>query len=383
MAQAHDAADVPQSRGSVPRNDEPLLLTILHSLPGAALVCSADGRILALNAATESLFGYTREQLTGRAVETLVPQRIRDRHVEHRKSYAADPRTRRMGERFNLVGVRADGTEFPAAVSLGHFADDNGTVTIALVDNMSEFRTRDPMIVQMNDRLSRDVAMLEEANRELEAFSYSVSHDLRAPLRAIDGFSHLLEADYADLLGEHGRNFIAHIRDSAQRMGLLIDDLLNLARVSRSELARRPVDLSALAREVASVLQERAADRAIECNIATGIRTVGDAGLLHIVLENLFGNAFKFTKGRAPARIDFGEQNIDGTAALFVRDNGVGFDMAYAGKLFRPFQRLHSEREFPGTGIGLALVQRIIKKHGGRVWVDAASGRGACFYFTV
>jgi len=383
MEQAGEVAEIRPVRAVAPRAGRTVLETILHSIPDAAIVCDSSGRITELNAAAETLFGYRRDDLIGQTIELLVPRRLRQAHAVHRKDFAVAPQTRRMGERFNLFAVRADGSEFQVAVSLGHFSDDNGTATIALIDNLSAYRLRDPMVAQMNERLKQDVAELAEANRELEAFSYSVSHDLRAPLRAIDGFSHLLQTDYAAELGGTGKSYIAHIRDAAQRMGLLIDDLLNLSRVSRSELARRPVDLTALAREVVSVLRERAGDRALECTIAEDIAAEGDAGLLRIVLENLLGNAFKFTKGRPDARIDFGQQMIDGRRAYFVRDNGVGFDMAYAGKLFRPFQRLHSERAFPGTGIGLALVHNIVKKHGGKVWADAAPGGGACFYFIV
>ncbi|WP_437123444.1 sensor histidine kinase [Tistlia consotensis] len=220
-------------------------------------------------------------------------------------------------------------------------------------------------------------------NRELEAFSYSVSHDLRAPLRAIDGFSQALLEDCGEQLDEEGRGHLNRVRQAAQRMGLLIDDLLRLSRVARAELAPEAVDLGALALEVVEGLRSASPERAVEVEIARDLTARGDPRLLRIALENLIGNAWKFTAGRTPARIELGRCEQDGKPAFFVRDNGVGFDMTYAGQLFRAFQRLHDARSFPGTGIGLATVQRIVHKHGGAVWAEAATNEGATFYFTL
>jgi signal transduction histidine kinase len=224
---------------------------------------------------------------------------------------------------------------------------------------------------------------LERKNRELEAFSYSVSHDLRAPLRSIDGFSQVLLEDQFDRLDADGQRHLQQVRKSAQRMGELIDDLLELSRVGRAELHRAEVDLSALAREVASELQRREPERALELVIQPGLHADADARLLRIVFENLLGNAWKFTRKVPSARIEVGRAGNGAGAALFVRDNGAGFAMSYADKLFRPFQRLHTEAEFPGTGIGLATIQRIIDRHGGRAWAEGEVGRGAAFYFTL
>ena len=224
---------------------------------------------------------------------------------------------------------------------------------------------------------------LERKNKELEAFSYSVSHDLRAPLRAIDGFSRALVDDCSDSLDERGRNYLHRVRAAAQRMGELIDDLLQLSRVGRTELQKQRVDLSALARSVAADLQRVEPERSVQFLIPEGVTADGDRGLLQAVLENLLGNAWKFTGTAGEAAIEFGAVERDGAPAYFVRDNGVGFDMAYAGKLFAPFQRLHSETKFPGTGIGLATVHRIIERHGGRVWAESAVGRGATFFWSL
>jgi signal transduction histidine kinase len=238
-------------------------------------------------------------------------------------------------------------------------------------------------IQELNERLSRDNAELQALNKELEAFSYSVSHDLRAPLRAIDGFSQALLEDQAERLDESGRDSLMRVRRAAQRMGVLIDDLLKLARITRAELSVDDIDLSALAREIVEDLQAHAPQRRAEFVIASGLGARGDPRLVRVALENLLSNAWKFTAGREPARIEFGATVADGGPAYFVRDNGIGFDMAYAEKLFGAFQRLHDSHRFPGTGVGLATVQRIIHKHGGRVWAQAENDKGATFYFTL
>jgi signal transduction histidine kinase len=225
---------------------------------------------------------------------------------------------------------------------------------------------------------------LETINKEIESFSYSVSHDLRAPLRAIDGFSQALIEDFADKLDDRGQDYLRRVRHGAQRMALLIDDMLNLSRVTRAEFRREEVDLTALAREVAAELRRAYPDREVELSVGEELRVLGDARLLRIAIENLLGNAWKFTRERSPARIELGGlPHPDGPPAYFVRDNGVGFDMEYSDNLFGAFQRLHNVREFPGTGIGLATVQRVVRKHGGKVWAEGEVDKGATFYFTL
>ena len=222
------------------------------------------------------------------------------------------------------------------------------------------------------------------ANRELEAFSYSVAHDLRAPLRSIDGFAQALVEDYGNVIDERGQKYLRFLRESAQQMAQLIDDLLTLSRVTRSELERERVDLSRLARVAINKLRTSQPDRQVEVIIADGMEAEGDARLLAIVFDNLASNAWKFTsKKRGPVHIEFGTLDKDGQLVYFVRDNGAGFNMAYAGKLFGVFQRLHTTKEFEGAGIGLATVQRVVRRHGGRVWADGEVDRGATFYFTL
>jgi len=221
------------------------------------------------------------------------------------------------------------------------------------------------------------------ANKELEAFSYSVSHDLRAPLRSIDGFSQALLEDHADKLDPSGKNQLQRVRLATQRMSVLIDDLLNLSRVTRTPMRRERLDLSALARSIAEEVQKADLTRHVEFVIADGLVAEGDWRLLRVVMENLLGNAWKYTSAHERARIEFGASQQHGRCAFFVRDDGAGFDPRYADRLFGAFQRLHGANEFPGSGIGLATVQRILRRHGGEVWAEAAVEKGATFYFTL
>jgi light-regulated signal transduction histidine kinase (bacteriophytochrome) len=226
------------------------------------------------------------------------------------------------------------------------------------------------------------VDALERKNRELEAFSYSVSHDLRSPLRSIDGFSQALLEDCADKLDAKAADYLRRVRTAAQRMGQLIDDLLELSRVGRADLSGGRISLSEIARAVTMDLQKRDPDRQVDIEIQDGLEADADRRLLRIALENLLGNAWKFTAKVAHARIQFGGEQARGCFVYFVRDNGAGFDMNYANRLFQPFQRLHSADDFPGTGIGLATVYRILDRHGGRVWAEGSVGGGATVYFT-
>ncbi|HEY6877280.1 MAG TPA: ATP-binding protein, partial [Polyangiales bacterium] len=253
--------------------------------------------------------------------------------------------------------------------------DDEGTL-YAVARDVTDAR-------MVTDQLRLAKATADSANRELESFCYTVAHDLRAPLRSIDGFSQALIEDYADKLDDEGKQYLARLRGGAQRMAHLIDDLLSLSRLSRAELVSDRVDLSRLAHGILSRLREQQPDRAVALKIEPNLHAQGDGNLLQNALENLIGNAWKFTRNRADARIEVGQTTVDGARAFFVRDNGAGFDMAYAHKLFGAFQRLHSVSEFEGTGIGLASVARIIHRHGGRIWTQAEVGKGATFYFTL
>jgi signal transduction histidine kinase len=265
--------------------------------------------------------------------------------------------------------------------------DEIGALIRTFNEMLAQIQERDAALRESHLLLERRVEErtreLAAANKELEAFSYSVSHDLRSPLRAIDGFSRTLLEDYSGkVLDEQGTHYLTRVRVGTRRMSELIDDLLHLARVTRADLARVNVDVTALARGIAAELARSDPERQLEMKIEDGLRVNADPHLLKIVLENLMGNAWKFTARTPHARIAVGRATDD-SRALFVRDNGAGFDMTYADKLFGVFQRLHANSEFEGTGIGLATVHRIIVRHGGRIWAEAAVGQGATFHFTL
>lgn len=235
----------------------------------------------------------------------------------------------------------------------------------------------------LEELVKEGTAELEAANRELEAFSYSVSHDLRSPLRSVFGFSQVLLEDYSDKLDEEGKDALQRIQAATLKMGQIIDDMLNLSRVSRAEMKREQVDLSEIARNIADELGKTQPERQVELAITDGLRAHGDKRLLSLALENLLSNAWKFTKNRKRAVIEFGLARDDDESAYFIRDNGVGFDRAYSDKLFSPFQRLHKTAEYPGTGIGLATVKRIIERHGGHIRIEGELDKGAAVYFTL
>lgn len=246
---------------------------------------------------------------------------------------------------------------------------------------------RENEIRGMNAELERRVAQrteqLEATNRELESFAYAVSHDLRAPLRSMSGFSQLLQENPSEALDDKSRHYLQRINDASRRMSALIEDLLSLSRISRSELAVRPVDLTQLITEVATTVRERHPDRTVELRIEPDMSVQGDTRLLRIAIENLLDNAWKYTQHTERPQVTVGSQLDEEGRVYFVRDNGVGFDMAYSSKLFGPFQRLHADSQYPGTGIGLVTVQRILARHGGRIWVHAELNCGATFYFTL
>jgi signal transduction histidine kinase len=268
-----------------------------------------------------------------------------------------------------------------------HSRDEVGQLVDTFNEMLGRIQNQNQQLQQARDELEQRVAdrtaQLEVANKELESFSYSVSHDLRAPLRSIDGFSQALFEDYGDRLDDQGRGDLQRVRNATQRMAQLIDDMLNLSRVTRGEMRRENVDLSAMAKSIAEELAKAEPGRQVEVVIAPQITTEGDSRLLRVVVENLLRNAWKFTGKQSSARIEFGTQANNGKLVYFVRDNGAGFDMAYAAKLFGAFQRLHAMTDFAGTGVGLATVQRIVHRHGGRVWAEGKVDQGATFYFTL
>ena len=362
-----------------------LLQAVIESTPDAILVKDLQGRYLMINSAVASIQGKPKSAILGRDDSELFGLEMGLPIMETDHRIMARGETEIIEEDILIGGSLRT---YLSTKSVWQDAPGNVIGLIVIARDITERKRTEREIRELNQNLECRViertAELEAANKELEAFSYSVSHDLRAPLRGIDGFSQTLLERYVDKLDEKGKHYLQRIRAGTQRMGELIDDLLMLSRVTRSEMHRTKVDLSALAQEIAAELRETQPERQVEFAIAPGLVVNGDARLLRVMLENLLNNAWKFTSNRIQTCIEFNViLQVDARVAYFVRDNGAGFNMAYANKLFGAFQRLHSTTQFPGTGIGLATVQRIIHRHGGRVWAEGAVEQGATFYFTL
>jgi PAS domain S-box-containing protein len=345
------------------------------------VISNLDGTIEYVNSAFERLTGFTAPETIGQKPHILKSGRHPQQYYENlwKTILAGRPW---LGI---LVNRKKDGQLYFAETSITPIFSSQHQIThfVAVQKDITERKHAEETVLRLNESLQRRTAEMEVVNKELEAFCYSVSHDLRAPLRSIDGFAQAILEDYLDKLDAPGRDYLQRVRAATQRMGMLIDDLLNLSRVTRSEILREGVDLSNLARVIAEDLQKTQPERRVEFAIAPKLEAKGDTRLLRLALENLLGNAWKFTSKHQNARIEFGSAAHDGTTAYFVRDDGAGFDSTYAGRLFGAFQRLHAMTEFPGTGVGLATVQRIIHRHGGRVWAEGALEQGATFYFTL
>jgi PAS domain S-box-containing protein len=348
-----------------------MYIALLDAAPDAMVCVDAEGRITLVNAQVERLFGYPREELEGQLVEMLVPEAARAVHPQRRAGYVADPVARPMGAGMQLTGRRRDGSTFPAEISLSAIDTDEGTLVTAAVRDVT-------------DRL-RQQDELQRANKNLKAFTYSVAHDLRTPLRGLNGFSEALVEEYGEVLGETGRGYAGRIQAASEKMGTLIDELLHLSQVSSTGMNLVSVDLGAEVVAIALELQSGEPGRRVDFVIQRPVEARADRSLIQTVLRNLVDNAWKFTSGRDDASIEFATTTTadDGVFCCYVRDNGAGFDPAYVHKLFQPFQRLHTTSEYPGTGIGLASVRQIVERHGGRVWAEGAVGEGATFYFTL
>ncbi|HKV06256.1 MAG TPA: PAS domain S-box protein [Candidatus Acidoferrales bacterium] len=368
---------------TIRKRQEEKFRSLLESAPDAMVIVNQEGDIQLVNTQTEKLFGYSRQELLGQPVEILVPPRFQAHHVANRRGYSQAPRTRSMGAGLELYGRRKDGAEFPVEISLSPLQTDEGTLVSSAIRDVTDRRQTEERIRRLNSELTQKLAELSNANKELESFSYSVSHDLRAPLRHIDGFTRILKEEHSTELSEEGRGYLDRVLEAVTRMGQLVDDLLNLARIGRRELAPQRTKLDDLVRRAIAELPAEAEARNIEWRIGPLPGADCDPGLLTLVFTNLLSNAVKFTRNVQAAVIEVGTRDADGKSAIFVRDNGVGFDPKYADKLFGVFQRLHRQEDFEGTGVGLATVQRIIRRHGGEVWAESELGQGATFLFTI
>jgi PAS domain S-box-containing protein len=356
---------------------------LMESAPDAMVIVDHHGHIVLANSRTESLFGYPRAELLNQPIETLIPPRFRDRHTGHRDGFLAEPRTRPMGAGLELFGLRSDGSEFPVEISLSPLTTEEGVFVTAAIRDITDHKHKEEQIQKLNVELHTRVLELAASNKELESFSYSVSHDLRAPLRQIDGFSKILQDSTAGTLSPEARECLNEIRQGTVRMGRLVDDLLNFSRLGRQEIKRQRVDLNLLVGDVIADLGSEVAGREVQWCVGRLSPVDCDPQLIRQVFRNLLSNALKFTRTRNPAVIEAGESLHNGQPIFWIKDNGVGFDMKYADKLFGVFQRLHLQEEFEGTGVGLANVQRIVLKHGGRVWAEAKLNEGASFFFTL
>lgn len=358
---------------------------MFNSITDAVMFVDIDRRIVMNNPAARTIFGYSDEELLGNTTQILYARK-QDYLDQGRLRYTSDAVT--QSGSYEARYKRKDGSLFWAETLGTQVKNANGEIIgfIGLVRDISKRKQAEEEIKKHREHLEELVNErtheLQAINKELEAFSYSVSHDLRAPLRAIDGFSEALQEDYTNILDDNGKHLLSRVRKNAHHMAELIDDLLQLSRITRAELKLQQVDLSELAKACIQRLREASPSRIIKVSITPGLNTLGDKTLVSAALENLLNNAWKYTGKNEHASIEFGSLNQNGETVYYIKDNGVGFSMQYYDKLFSAFQRLHKGSDFDGTGIGLATVQRIIHRHGGTIWARSELNKGATFYFT-
>jgi PAS domain S-box-containing protein len=360
---------------------------IVDAALDAVIIMDAAGIITDWNHSAEVVFGWPAVEVLGlKVADLIVPPQHRAAHLRGLERFRATGAGPILGQRTEMTALHRDGREFPVELTVTptHLAD--GWQFCAFLRDISERQAGEREIKRLNEELEGRVAERTDAlatvNQDLEAFTYSVSHDLRAPLRHVSSFVRILVDEFRDTLDPKAQHYLKRIEDGAQRMSQLVDDLLTLARVGKQDLQLRATPLLPLVERIIIALKTETADRHIDWQVGELPVVECDAGLMGVVLTNLLSNAVKYTRPRKQALIEMGQTACDGTEVLFVRDNGVGFDMKYADKLFGVFQRLHRAEEFDGTGVGLATVQRIVHKHGWKIWAEAGIDQGATFFFT-
>jgi PAS domain S-box-containing protein len=362
-----------------------LAASVFDNALDGIIITDEDFRIVAVNRAFTAITGYSAEEAIGNSPRMLRSGRQDEAFYETMR--------RALRETGNWQGEiwdkRKDGMDYCEHLSISAVHGERGEITnyCAVFADITPRKTAETKLLRLNAELEARVAQrtaaLDHANKELEAFSYSVSHDLKAPLRHIAGFSGLLLNQNYEQLDSKGKDYLQRIVTSSTHMGKLIDDLLNLSRVTLQPLSARPVDLSAIAHQISSALAEASPQRHVEISIAPNLTACADPGLMRVVMDNLIGNAWKYSAKSAQACIEIGSMNRDGDTVFYVRDNGAGFSMEYAHKLFMPFQRLHHADQFEGTGIGLTTVKRIIERHQGKIWIESAVNTGTTAFFTI
>jgi signal transduction histidine kinase len=393
MTDAVEARDRAEQISKALKSSEVFNQALIANSPIGISVRSRTGDLLSSNTAWRNIWALSEEEYQGMLKEKSDELRFDERDVILLPYQEQVRQVYEQGGFLSLSDLktlyfRPGNAEWVSQYYYG-IMDDQGQVdrVVTLTEDITARKWAEGEIRTLNTELEQRViqrtAQLEAANKELEAFSYSVSHDLRAPLRGIDGWSLALLEDHGSQLDEQAKTYLQRVRSETQRMGQLIDDLLQLSRLTSTEMNPRKVNLSALAGTIAARLQKAQPERQVKFVIQPRLNANGDARLLEIALTNLLGNAFKFTGKTPQARIEFGQTEVEGRRAFFVGDNGAGFDMALAKKLFGAFQRMHKASDFPGTGVGLTTVQRIVHRHGGRIWAEATVDQGATFFFTI